>query len=118
MMRRTTSCTMSSRSLLNQKILGSDGAGTYVRSRGSRSGLVGSNFIEFFRARAYRKARARGGRRHSLDGGSLRVVSVLVIGGGVSGLSCALELRARGHEVRLWAERLAPDVTSSVAAAF
>ncbi|MBC8070224.1 MAG: FAD-dependent oxidoreductase, partial [Deltaproteobacteria bacterium] len=45
-------------------------------------------------------------------------MSVLVIGGGVSGLSCALELRARGHAVRLWAEQLAPDVTSSVAAAF
>ncbi len=47
-----------------------------------------------------------------------RAVSVLVIGGGVSGLTCAIELRARGHDVELWAERLAPDVTSSVAAAF
>jgi D-amino-acid oxidase len=45
-------------------------------------------------------------------------MSVLVVGGGVSGLSCAIELRTRGHEVELWAERLPPDVTSSIAAAF
>lgn len=45
-------------------------------------------------------------------------MSVLVIGGGVSGLTCAIELRRRGHAVELWAALLPPDVTSSVAAAF
>ncbi len=41
-----------------------------------------------------------------------------VLGGGVSGLTCAVALRLRGHDVALWAERLPPHTTSSVAAAF
>lgn len=41
-----------------------------------------------------------------------------VLGGGVSGLTCAVALRARGHDVTLVAERLPPLTTSNVAAAF
>ncbi len=41
-----------------------------------------------------------------------------VLGGGVSGLTCAVALRLRGHEVSLWAELLPPATTSNVAAAF
>ena len=43
---------------------------------------------------------------------------VRVLGGGVSGLTCAVALRSRGHDVTLVAERLPPHTTSSVAAAF
>lgn len=45
-------------------------------------------------------------------------MDVSVLGGGVSGLTCAVALRSRGHTVRLLAERLHPTTTSSVAAAF
>jgi D-amino-acid oxidase len=45
-------------------------------------------------------------------------VEVLVVGGGVSGLSCAVALLEAGHDVVLWARRLPPDTTSNVAAAF
>jgi D-amino-acid oxidase len=45
-------------------------------------------------------------------------MDVSVLGGGVSGLTCGVALAARGHTVRLFAERLGPDTTSSVAAAF
>jgi D-amino-acid oxidase len=42
---------------------------------------------------------------------------VVVVGGGVCGLSCAHELLDAGHEVEIWAEAL-PGTTSTVAAAF
>jgi D-amino-acid oxidase len=42
---------------------------------------------------------------------------VLVIGAGVSGLTCALVLRRRGFEVSVVADRFAPQVTSVVAGA-
>ncbi len=45
-------------------------------------------------------------------------MDVLVIGGGVSGLTCAVTLRHRGYRVELWAEQLSPATTSNVAAAF
>ncbi|MBX7079136.1 MAG: FAD-binding oxidoreductase [Nannocystaceae bacterium] len=45
-------------------------------------------------------------------------MDVLVIGGGVSGLTCAVTLQTRGHRVELWAEQLSPATTSNVAAAF
>jgi len=45
-------------------------------------------------------------------------VDVLVLGGGVSGLSCAVALREAGHRVALWARDLPPSTTSNVAAAF
>jgi D-amino-acid oxidase len=43
--------------------------------------------------------------------------AVVVIGAGVSGLTCALELRERGHDVEIWARARSPDTTSDVAAA-
>ncbi len=47
-----------------------------------------------------------------------RGVHVGVLGGGVSGLTCAVALQLRGHAVTLWAERLPPHTTSDIAAAF
>jgi D-amino-acid oxidase len=44
-------------------------------------------------------------------------VDILVIGGGVSGLTTGLRLLEAGHAVRLWARALPPDTTSNVAAA-
>ncbi len=43
---------------------------------------------------------------------------MLVLGGGVCGLTCALTLLRAGHRVSLWAARLPPHTTSNVAAAF
>lgn len=43
---------------------------------------------------------------------------MIVLGGGISGLTCALALLRAGHEVTLWAARLPPHTTSNVAAAF
>jgi D-amino-acid oxidase len=48
----------------------------------------------------------------------LSAVQVLVLGGGVSGLSCAVALLEAGHDVRVWARQLPPHTTSNVAAAF
>jgi D-amino-acid oxidase len=45
-------------------------------------------------------------------------VEILVLGGGVSGLSCAVALLEAGHDVALWARQLPPHTTSNVAAAF
>ncbi len=45
-------------------------------------------------------------------------MDVLVVGGGVSGLTCALRLREHGLAVALWARELPPRTTSNVAAAF
>jgi D-amino-acid oxidase len=45
-------------------------------------------------------------------------VEVLVLGGGVSGLSCAVALLEAGHDVVLWARQMPPHTTSNVAAAF
>jgi D-amino-acid oxidase len=47
----------------------------------------------------------------------VRTVDVLVIGGGVSGLTTGLRLLEAGHAVRLWARALPPETTSNVAAA-
>ncbi|HEY7984345.1 MAG TPA: FAD-dependent oxidoreductase [Ktedonobacterales bacterium] len=44
-------------------------------------------------------------------------MDVLVIGGGVAGLTTGLRLLEAGHAVRLWARALPPDTTSNVAAA-
>ncbi|MEO7999293.1 MAG: FAD-dependent oxidoreductase, partial [Gemmatimonadaceae bacterium] len=44
-------------------------------------------------------------------------MNVLVIGAGVSGLSCALRLLQAGHSVDIWTRDLPQDTTSSVAAA-
>lgn len=44
-------------------------------------------------------------------------MDVLVIGGGVSGLTTGLRLLEAGHNVQLWARALPPETTSSVAAA-
>jgi D-amino-acid oxidase len=45
-------------------------------------------------------------------------MEVLVIGAGVIGLSSAILLERGGFRTRVWAREVAPDVTSSVAAAF
>jgi D-amino-acid oxidase len=42
---------------------------------------------------------------------------VIVLGCGVSGLSCGIRLLEAGHTVELWARELPPDTTSDVAAA-
>jgi D-amino-acid oxidase len=44
-------------------------------------------------------------------------MEVLVVGGGVSGLTSALCLLRAGHAVTVWAKSLPPDTTSNVAAA-
>ncbi|WP_225412337.1 FAD-dependent oxidoreductase [Stigmatella hybrida] len=44
-------------------------------------------------------------------------MGIVVLGGGVSGLSCAIRLREAGHAVQLWARELSPHTTSDVAAA-
>jgi D-amino-acid oxidase len=41
----------------------------------------------------------------------------IVLGGGVSGLSCGIRLLEAGHTVELWARELSPHTTSDVAAA-
>jgi D-amino-acid oxidase len=43
---------------------------------------------------------------------------MIVVGGGVCGLTCAVSLRRAGHDVTVWAARLPPHTTSNVAAAF
>jgi len=43
---------------------------------------------------------------------------VIVVGGGVSGLSCAHELASAGHPVEIWTAKPATETTSMVAAAF
>lgn len=43
---------------------------------------------------------------------------MIVVGAGVSGLTCAHVLASAGHRVRVWARHRAPRTTSSVAAAF
>lgn len=49
--------------------------------------------------------------------GSARTNEIVVIGAGVSGLSCAIRLLEAGFSVRLLARAVAPHITSSVAAA-
>ena len=44
-------------------------------------------------------------------------MQVIVVGGGVIGLSSAIKLLEAGYEVQVWARELAPHTTSSVAAA-
>ncbi len=44
-------------------------------------------------------------------------MQILIIGGGVIGLTTARVLLARGHEVTVWAREWAPNIVSSVAAA-
>lgn len=45
------------------------------------------------------------------------VPDIVVVGAGVSGLSCALTLLDAGHHVRVWADRAPMQTTSAVAAA-
>jgi D-amino-acid oxidase len=45
-------------------------------------------------------------------------VTLLVLGAGVSGLTCAAALLEAGHCVEIWARQLPPHTTSNVAAAF
>ncbi len=42
---------------------------------------------------------------------------LVILGGGVSGLSCGVRLLEAGHTVELWARELSPHTTSDVAAA-
>lgn len=44
-------------------------------------------------------------------------MEILVLGCGVSGLSCGVRLLEAGHGVRIWARALPPDTTSNAAAA-
>ena len=40
-----------------------------------------------------------------------------MVGAGVSGLSCAIRLLEKGHDVRVMAKEFSPDLVSDVAAA-
>ena len=42
---------------------------------------------------------------------------IVVVGAGVSGLTCAIRLLERGHDVEIWARERSPNTTSDVAAA-
>jgi D-amino-acid oxidase len=42
---------------------------------------------------------------------------IIVVGAGVSGLTCAVRLLERGHDVEIWARENSPNTTSDVAAA-
>jgi D-amino-acid oxidase len=42
---------------------------------------------------------------------------IVVVGAGVSGLTCAVRLLERGHDVEIWARERSPNTTSDVAAA-
>ena len=44
-------------------------------------------------------------------------MNILVIGSGVSGLSCGIRLLEAGHSVQIWARELPPHTTSNIAAA-
>jgi D-amino-acid oxidase len=44
-------------------------------------------------------------------------MNILVIGSGVSGLSCSIRLLEAGHDVQIWARDLPPNTTSNIAAA-
>lgn len=48
----------------------------------------------------------------------MRGAEIIVVGSGVSGLSCALELAQAGHRVSIWTAALPNRTTSRVAAAF
>lgn len=45
------------------------------------------------------------------------MASVIIVGGGVSGLSCGIRLLEAGHSVRIWAREMPQQTVSSVAAA-
>lgn len=49
--------------------------------------------------------------------GSTRTAEIVVIGAGVSGLSCAVRLLDAGFRVQIVAQAVTPDITSNVAAA-
>ena len=51
-------------------------------------------------------------------GGSSPARKIIVVGAGVSGLSCAVLLLERGHRVEVWTRDLPSRTTSSVSAAF
>jgi D-amino-acid oxidase len=51
------------------------------------------------------------------SGARARALDIVVVGGGVSGLTSALELARAGHRVEIWATALAGETTSGVAAA-
>ena len=44
--------------------------------------------------------------------------NILVLGAGVSGLSCGILLLKEGYDVHIWAKDLPPNTTSDIAAAF
>jgi len=46
-----------------------------------------------------------------------RRASVVVVGAGVSGLTCGVRLLEEGHDVQIWARERTPNTTSDVAAA-
>jgi D-amino-acid oxidase len=45
------------------------------------------------------------------------VTRILVVGAGVSGLTCGVRLLEKGHDVEIWARERSPNTTSDVAAA-
>src|SRR6266568_5845295 len=69
------------------------------------------------RVPARRRAKARNATTADLQRARMSAPPIVVIGAGVSGLTCAVRLLEDGHDVEVWARERSPNTTSDVAAA-